>query len=354
VGNIEILAASLHINPLGWCYEVLLRELVRFWSSNYDHLLVEDELVLSVIRDVCLLVDKQRLHLIAREVLFCSDLKNPEVFLKSVFPNVVIKHELYLVNVRETVNALLWSTGTGPESSKSLMGIIQSTMGDKDVRRRKADLVARSAQSGDFKKLQNLVLLDRMIANDKSDIFKAVFFFNPNAFLETRKVKNLCKVLEIDEGNNEEYCRILHLTCVSYLLVKEKDGALSIMTRLAEEYKYSESWRLTRVFSEVFGSCPSNILVAAMKLCPPDQLAAFVEREAMTFTKSEISKSDYLQRFPNLSDNKAVTDFIHFVGEDTCGLSFEQAELIANVKPSDPDFKEFIDSLGIMSTIGCF
>ena len=355
VGNIEVLAGSLHIHPLGWSFELLLRELVRFWSANHEELLVEPELVLSVIREVCLLVDKQRLRFIAREILFCSDLKNPEVFIKSVFPQVVVRHELFLVSVREAVNALLWSTATGPESSKSLMGMIQSTMGDKDVRRRKADLVARSALSGDFKRLQNLVIIDRIIATDKCDIFQAIFFFNPNAFLETTKVKNLCRILDIPEANNREYCRVLHLACISYLLVREKEGALSLMTRLAEEYKYSEAWRLTRVFTEVFGSCPSNALVAAMKVCPADELVLFAQRDSPKGIDSHTSeKIHFLERFPNLSDSKAVSDFIHSIGEDTSGMSFEHAELLANMHPADPEFKEFIDSLAMMTTIGCF
>jgi hypothetical protein len=352
VGNVELIAHSFRVSNI--VHVTLFRELLKFLHEEV--ILVEREKIFSILRELCENIDNSTLKSLARELLFNSDLKETFSIVKHIFPSLVISEELRLIDVSNAVKDLLLSAAMSPEGAKGVLGLIHSTVGDKQSRNRLRYLVAHSVESQEYRKFKNLLTLESMMLHNKQSLFTSLFLFNPNAFFETSKIKSLCRIVDVVEGSNRDHCWVLHLACVAYILVKETEGSLSIIKRLTHEYAYPDAWRLVRVYEENCGVVSKDIKLATMKLCPSSELPTFVEQKHQSQRPNPVKRADIdlIKRFPNLGDAKEVESYIDALGEENGSLTFEHAKILVSADLAWGDNQQLIESLTRIASIDCF
>lgn len=307
-------------------------------------------------------------HGIIRSLLLCSDVTKSDnqkllpvikVFSDIGIPERYYSHEKHILEIYSSVLSLLMSVVSSKSGASSqLINMIQSSLSDKDKKKRR-ELMAASVTCSDFILLSNFVYFESLVMHDTKKLFQHIFNFNLFAFLEFDKVYRLCHLMGVPQSQNPTWTLILHFACIAYLFVKDKDSSVSIIHKLAFEYKYPDTWRLVLAHQAQFGSSLHDIINAALALCPEEQL-----NNMLTLACPEPKQSsrrnpdlDFLKEFPNLSDSVAVEHFITKLGNDDLSLSFEYADLMANLNFENRSASGTDETAAILhniASIGCF
>ena len=348
IGNLELVGQAVGISDEKEVYQILLRDLLWFVNraDGDSQLFVEPHVVHRAIQEVCGLLDVEFVRSFIREsLLLCSSLVN-------VFPIQYTTEVLRLIQIRSLIKQLQVSTASTAGDPKGLVEIIQASMSDKE-RRRRSELQARMFTCD--QRILNLVILDILVRTNKATtILDTIFAFNPNALLETMKIKDLCRLIHIPDT----HVHVLHLACAAYILVREREGALSIIERLVSQYRYPESWRLVLMFRQCFGEVPSHLIVPALSVCPPqhiDSLLSVASNFSIAEGNPEINSIPYLTQFPDLGNQADVDAYLDKLGENNGALAFEHAEILAGLSTLDEKSSaSVLSSLGKLSYIGCF
>ena len=349
-GNVEILGSFLSIEiPI--VHRTLVQELILVTQRD---LMIDRALVFRSIKESIGFIDKDYSTSVVRNIVFCSDIEDPIAFVQSLFPQSLTEQVHKLSQIRALVSAPLLSTATGAETNRGLVGMIQQSLNDSQKKKR-ADLVARMLFCD--QRILNLLNIESLITSNRvTVIFETIFAFNPNAFLETTKIKELCKLLSV---SGKENAFVLHLACAAYTMVREREGAMSLVERLLSQYQHEETWRLAAFFKEWFGECPPHVIAESMKICPADKLDEFARLLAGPMDivgkgNGVAEAMDYLTKFPDLGKQAQVDEYLRLIGDDNGMISFEDAEALAAMDSLVRGPQGRFSSLATLASIGCF
>ena len=340
-------------------YELLGREIFQFAVANEFRLNREmhvgNDRVASTFRTVIRHLPSERVRSIARTFLVSSDItadiKDVEVFLKLMIPGHHIDRELKLISLLHAVRDLAFSASkTAPHKGRNFINIIQSAISDKE-RSRRSELIAQSVHSAEYLRLNNLVSLEESARTDPKRIFDNLFVFNPLSFFQTEKVQNLCRLLHVEQTNNPVWVQVLHYAAAAYIETGEAEGAISLVTRLVNDFRYKDSWRLVINLKHRIGHVSGDLINAALSLCPESELEALISSIVPdSGPPRNIGQVDYVREFPDLNDGVAVDAFIERVGSGF--VSYETAELLGSM-PSMIEFTPMVASVRKSALLGC-
>jgi hypothetical protein len=246
--------------------------------------------------------------------------------------------------LRRELESVLLSARTTVSTSSLRMGGLFDVISSKISqqfgtggwsKKRHYELVAMSRDSEEFVQLTSVLQL-RSLVEVPTEIFRKIFFFNQLAFLDTDRIQKLCRMLHVSEGSYE-YAVILHYAAMSYLIIGEVDGAISITERLVRDYQYPEVWRIVGQFAAAGVVLSHELLASAIKSCPVEELDNMMNAiksnrgPRVVERKATPPKFNYIKAFPNLADDENVDEYVAQVGGDPVGVSYNNAKLLAKM-----------------------